>query len=119
MDLLEEQLRRAHADILAYCLMPNHVHVILVPSTTVSLSSIMHSIKSFSAKEANRILGRQGRFWNNDYFDRFIRDEAHFNRTVEYIEMNPVKARLCSKPEDWPYGSARFRSEKEEEDDVS
>ena len=44
-----------------------------------------------------------------DYYDRFIRDERHFVRALEYIEMNPVAAGLCLRPEDWPYGSARFR----------
>jgi len=44
-----------------------------------------------------------------EYFDRYIRNAEHFRRTVTYIENNPVKARLCSKPSDWPFSSAWFR----------
>lgn len=116
--IVEETLRLFHGkkySLLHWVIMPNHVHLIIVPKSNVSLSSIMHSLKSFTAKEANRMLGRRGKFWNNDYFDRCIRNEAHFIRTVKYIEMNPVKARLCSSPEDWPFGSARFRTQETDE----
>jgi len=82
--------------------------MLIVPKAGISLSAIVHSIKSFTGQKANTILGRKGRFWNEDYFDRYIRDEKHFYAVVRYIGMNPVKARLCRRPEDWPYGSARF-----------
>ncbi|MCO6509892.1 MAG: transposase [Aridibacter famidurans] len=100
--------------LLNWVVMPNHIHMLIVPMLNTSVSTIMRLVKTFSAKEANRILGRSGRFWNEDYFDRYIRNERHHNRVVQYIEMNPVKAKLCERPEDWPYGSARFRTEIEE-----
>ena len=59
----------------------------------------MHSIKSYTAHEANRILNRTGQFWAKEYFDRYIRDHRHFASTIAYIENNPVKARLCQSPE--------------------
>jgi hypothetical protein len=80
-----------------------------IPLAGHSFSEILHSWKSYTSNAANRLLGRSGEFWYPDYFDRFIRDERHFLRAVEYIEMNPVAAGLCLRPEDWPYGSARFR----------
>lgn len=86
----------------AWVIMPNHVHVLFTPLHG-SVSDIVHSWKSFTAKKANRILGRDGRFWQEDYFDRYIRDENHFNATVEYIRQNPVKAGLCHAPHDWPH----------------
>ncbi len=55
------------------------------------------------------MLGRSERFWQKEYFDRFIRNARHFAKVVAYIENNPVKARLCEKPEDWPFSSAWFR----------
>ena len=52
---------------------------------------------------------RSGQFWMEDYFDRYIRNEKHYWNTVHYIENNPVKARLCKEPSDWPFSSAWFR----------
>jgi putative DNA methylase len=93
----------------AWAIMPNHVHVLVMPLGESALSAILHSWKSFTAKQANRILGREGAFWSADYFDRFVRDERHFAAALSYTEENPVKARLCSRRQDWPFGSARLR----------
>jgi REP element-mobilizing transposase RayT len=93
----------------AWVVMPNHVHVLLTRSEQTTLSEIMQSFKSYTAHEANRLLGRRGKFWLDDYFDRYIRNAEHYQKAVRYIENNPVKARLCSKPEDWPFSSAWFR----------
>lgn len=92
--------------LIAWILMPNHVHLLLKPNETFSLAEIMHSIKSYTSHEANRILGRKGQFWNKEYFDRFIRNYEHFIKTIAYIENNPVKAGFCAKPSDWRYSSA-------------
>ena len=89
----------------AWVIMPNHVHALMTALGGRHLSAILHSWKSFTAKSANRHLGRNGEFWQPDYFDRVMRDEAHFAATVDYIHWNPVKAGLCAKPEDWPWSS--------------
>jgi REP element-mobilizing transposase RayT len=94
----------------AWTLMPNHGHLMITPLAKMHLPDIMHSIKSFSAQMANRILRRSGHFWQHESFDRYIRDPRHFNAVVRYIEMNPVKAGLCDKPEDWRFGSAYEKS---------
>jgi REP element-mobilizing transposase RayT len=70
------------------------------------LSEVMHSIKSYTAHEANRILGRKGRLWSVESFDRYIRDARHYRNTFKYIEENPVKAGLCGRAEDWEFSSA-------------
>ena len=57
---------------------------------------------------ANISLKRTGQFWHVDYWDRFIRDDRHFNAVRDYIDNNPVKARLVAEPHLWPWGSARF-----------
>jgi REP element-mobilizing transposase RayT len=88
--------------LIAWCIMPNHVHVLL-QMMGEPLAKIVQSWKSFTAHEANKLLGRTGRFWMPDYFDRFIRDEAHFNATVEYILHNPVQAGLVDAPEKWQW----------------
>ena len=64
-------------------------------------------MKSFTAHEANKILGRTGkRFWQEESFDHWIRKAEEFERTANYIEWNPVSAGLVRRPEDWPWSSA-------------
>ncbi len=95
--------------LIAWVIMPNHVHILIETLEGNPLSEIMQSIKSYTAHEANKLLGRKGSFWFKEYFDRYIRDGRHFQATVRYIEENPVKARLCARPEDWKFSSAYFR----------
>lgn len=94
--------------LFAWVVMPNHVHVLTELFAGHPLDTMLHSWKSYTATEANKILGRDGRFWFPDYFDRYIRDERHFANAVHYIHQNPVKAGLVAKPEDWPFSSARL-----------
>ncbi len=105
-ELVEETL--LHFDnvkykLIAYVIMPNHVHLLIKPLENQSLPSIMHSIKSFTAHEANKILGRKGSFWSKEYFDRYIRDHEHLLKTFDYIANNPVKAKLCMHYTDWQF----------------
>ena len=72
----------------------------------------MKSFKSYTSHEANKLLDQHGQFWMEDYFDRYVRDEKHFASAIAYIENNPVKARLCKKPEDWLFSSAWFRAQR-------
>jgi REP element-mobilizing transposase RayT len=95
--------------LFSWVVMPNHVHCLMTRFEEYELSDILHSLKSFTSHEANKILRRDGQFWIEEYFDRYIRNEQHFARTVRYIENNPVKAGLCREPGDWPYSSAWFK----------
>jgi putative transposase len=95
--------------LLAWCLMPNHVHVVIELTEGHSLTDIVRSWKSFTARRANVQLERSGPFWHPDYFDRYMRNEEHLAQTVEYVELNPVKAGLVTNAEDWRWSSARFR----------
>lgn len=92
--------------LLAWAIMPNHVHALVELSPEVLLPDVMHTWKSFTAKAANRILHRSGSFWMPEYFDRYIRDERHFANAVNYIHSNPVTAGLVAKAEEWRYSSA-------------
>ncbi len=127
-----------HADkkyhLLAYCIMPNHVHLLLQPlvgqaaslafAQTANeaacpkgeltdgdspLAEIMHSLKSFTAHRANKILGRTGPFWQHESYDHWVRDEGELERIVNYIIGNPVRAGLVKRPHDWLFGSALDR----------
>ncbi|HZO99007.1 MAG TPA: type ISP restriction/modification enzyme, partial [Terriglobia bacterium] len=85
--------------LVAWCVMPNHVHAVLQPLPGYDLAGIIHSWKSFSSKEANRVLGRSGEFWQPEYYDHLIRDEQDFVRQVEYVLTNPQRAGL----ENWKW----------------
>jgi putative DNA methylase len=98
----------------AWVIMPNHVHILSTPCQGWSLSSIVQFWKSCTAKYANAILSRSGKFWQEDYFDRYIRDERHFYACLKYIEANPVKAGLCQNKEQWVYGSAEIKFQRKE-----
>jgi REP element-mobilizing transposase RayT len=93
--------------LLAWVVMPNHVHVLVEISEAYPLSRIVHTWKSYTAKEANRLLARTGEFWQREYFDRAIRDEKHLEAAVRYIHENPVKAGLAASTVEWLYSSAR------------
>jgi len=96
--------------LLSWCVMPNHVHALLEQIEGARLAEIVKSWKAFTAAQINKETGAAGRFWARDYFDRFMRDEAHLAQTVAYIENNPVKAGLCHEPAQWRFSSARHRS---------
>jgi REP element-mobilizing transposase RayT len=95
--------------LIAWVVMPNHVHLLAKLLPDISLWSVMKTLKGYTAREANKSLNRQGRFWQEEYFDRYIRDEKHFFATITYIENNPVKAGLCKNSEDWLYSSTRMK----------
>jgi putative transposase len=95
--------------LLAWCIMPNHVHAVVELLQGYRLGTVLHSWKSFTANRANAMVGRTGAFWHDDYFDRYMRDEGHLEHTVNYVEQNPVRARLAESAEQWPWSSARFR----------
>ena len=98
--------------LIGWVVMPNHVHVVVTPEPGWTLSSILHTWKSYTSRAINRHLGRHGQVWQEEYFDRFIRDRGHLVNAVAYVEDNPVKAGLCKHPEDWVYSSAYARLKK-------
>ncbi len=93
--------------VASWVVMPNHVHILLRPLNGHSLSDILKRIKGVSARKINELEGSSGSVWQPDYFDRFIRDEDHFLKTIKYIKNNPVKAGLCETAEEWIFGSNR------------
>jgi putative transposase len=96
--------------LLAWCVMSNHVHVIVEQMDGWPLANVIHSWKSFTANEVNRLLGRTGAVWLREYFDRFMRNDEHFSTTIAYVESNPVKAGLVERAEDWRWSSSHLRS---------
>ena len=94
-----------------YSIMPNHVHAVLEPLSrddgVVPLPEIMHSFKSFTAHEINRIVRATGEFWLGEVFNRMIRDREEYWHWYEYIRLNAFSAGLVNDPEEWRYWWAR------------
>lgn len=100
--------------LLAYVVMPNHVHVLLTPR--VEVSKLMNGLKGTTALEANKILNRAGKpFWQDESFDHWLRRNESFPRFISYIERNPVTAKLVARQEDWPWSSASRAAAQREE----
>jgi len=91
-------------DLIAWSVMPNHVHVVFKPYEGIELPGILHSWKSFTATKANKLLGRTGDFWHSEYYDHLIRDEEDFFNQVNYVLSNPSRAGL----ENWPWTGAQI-----------
>jgi REP element-mobilizing transposase RayT len=96
------QFNGTRYQLFAWCVMPNHVHVVFQTVVGNTLARILHSWKSFSAKQANQILRRSTEFWQREYYDRLIRDDAEFHRAVQYVIDNPRKAGMKDWPWFWP-----------------
>ena len=94
--------------LLAWVVMPNHVHVVIQLTAGWSLAKIVQSWKRHTAREINRLLnsGTTSTLWQREYWDRFIRDAQHLQNAMDYAHQNPVKARFVSEPGHWPWSSA-------------
>jgi len=90
----------------SWVVMPNHVHAVLTPFEGHSLTEILHSWKSFTARTANKLLQREGPFWQTESYDHLIRDEEDFRRVCDYTLLNPIKAGLSRSIEEWAFSSA-------------
>ena len=110
---VEDSLRFRHGqsyELRAWVVMPNHVHV-LFKVGNVSMARTVEDWKKFTAHTINKLLGRKGQLWFDDYWDTYMRDAEHETRTRHYIEANPVKVFLVREAKDWPRSSARRRDD--------
>jgi putative DNA methylase len=112
-EVVESAVRRWDGDryqLHAWCVMPDHVHVVLATTVKVRVGRILQAWKSFTAKRCNEILGRDGRFWHPEYFDRVVRSGL-LPTAIDYVERNPVVAGLAASPELWRFSSAWWRGQ--------
>ena len=91
-------------ELFAWVIMSNHVHLFIKPHAT--LARINHSVRSYTAHEANRILQRSGHFWQPESYDHWSRDLRQSEKIIAYIEESPVKAGLVQRAEDYRWSSA-------------
>jgi REP element-mobilizing transposase RayT len=95
-------------DLYAYCIMANHVHLVFkhidnLKDAKYPITDIMHSIKSYTALQCNRILNREGAFWQIESYDRVIRNQDELETKIRNTLNNPVKAELTKHWKDWPF----------------
>jgi REP element-mobilizing transposase RayT len=90
--------------LVAWCVMPNQVHVIFCLFPGQELADVVRSWKNYTARKANRILGRTGAFWQREYYDRLIREEGELDRAVQYVLGNPERAGLVAWKWVWSAG---------------
>ena len=93
-EVIQEAKARMPMRVLAWCVMPNHVHAVVRPLEGFELPRIVHSWKSFTSNRANEILGRKGAFWQAEAYDHLVRDANDLRRVVRYVLRNPVAAGL-------------------------
>ena len=109
LDLLAESCAKARAEVWAYCLMPNHVHIILVPSDEDGLRRTFADLHRRYTGIVNARARTTGHLWQGRY-GSVAMDEAHLLTAVRYVSLNPVRARLVRRAQDWTWSSVRAHS---------
>ncbi len=99
-------IRPRKAYVLAYAVMPDHLHALFIPREGYVISQVMQSVKGFTARDVNKKLHRRGPLWQRSFFDRMIRNERHLRETIAYVHQNPVIAGLAGDPDEYEYSSA-------------
>ena len=106
LSLISEYKYGSGVEIWAYCLMPNHVHLVAIPSSADSLRQLFHRAHRRYTLYINRRNDWRGHLWQ-ERFHSCVMDESHLLAAVRYIEMNPVTAKICFTPETWQWSSTR------------
>ena len=106
LDLICEVKEEIGVDIWAYCLMPNHTHLVVVPQEPDGLSRLFRYVHRHYTRRINFREKWKGHLWQ-ERFHSFVMDENYLLATVRYVELNPVRAALCIRPEEWEWSSAR------------
>ncbi len=97
--------------LFAWCIMPNHVHAVFRSIQKNELAEILHSWKSYTAHKINRILAREGRLWQREYYDHLVRDQEEFERIIHYVLDNPLNANLENWQ--WVWASEKYKVAKQ------
>ena len=106
---LAEFKKKLGVRVYAWCLMTNHVHLLLEPSTATGLGLLMKRLSGRQTRYHNRLEQRSGTLWEGRYKSSLVQHEGYLLACCRYIELNPVRARLVAAPEDYRWSSCRAR----------
>jgi putative transposase len=95
--------------VYAYCLMTNHVHLLLAPDDTSSLGKLMKALAARMTRYRNKLEGRSGTLWESRYKSSLVQSDTYLLACSRYIELNPVRAHIVAQAEDYPWSSYRSR----------
>jgi len=115
IELLSAYAQQANTEIWAYCLMPNHVHLVMVPDQEDGLRAALGEAHRHYTRHINFRQKWRGHLWQ-ERFHSFLMDEDYLLATVRYVERNPVAARLCESAGSWPWSSARAHLRGQDDD---
>ncbi|MDA9408083.1 transposase [Bradyrhizobium sp. CCBAU 45384] len=115
LSILEQEARRTGTAVWAYCLMPNHVHLVLTPSTATGLGRTIGETSRRFARLSNRRREVKGAVWQSRFYSVAL-DERHLLEAVRYVLLNPVRANLTGSADFWPWSS--FRAHKTGHDSI-
>lgn len=107
LSLLKKYSDKWKARILVYCLMTNHVHLLIRPNEETSLCKMMQGVALCYTQYLNRKYKRTGRLWESRYYSCIVEREKYLLAVARYIEQNPVRAKIVQEVDDYPYSSAR------------
>ena len=108
LSLLHAYARRFGIAIFAYCLMPNHVHLVVKPTSADGMPRALRAVHCQYAQRVHRMRAVKGHLWQGRYYASVL-DPRHFLNAIRYVELNPVRARLIARPQDYPWSSAAAR----------
>jgi REP-associated tyrosine transposase len=111
LDVLRDYRAKQRIKIHEFVLMRDHIHLILTPAPDIPLEKAMQYIKGGFSFRAKRELGFNGEVWQKGYNEHGIKDTADYAKHVEYIQMNPVRAGLANRAQDYQYSSAKLRDD--------
>ena len=106
VSLASELLPEFDLEFLAYCLMPNHIHAIVVPNERSALSRFFATLHRRYARRTNALHEWRGHLWQERFYS-VVMDEPHTMSAMRYVELNPVRSGLVDSPHAWPWSSAR------------
>lgn len=107
IDLAKWYCAKWSCSVFAYSLMPNHVHLLLKPSTKIGVAKAMQGISLCHTQNINKKYHRTGRLWESRYYSSIVSKDLFFWHVVRYIDWNSVRAGLAESPQEYPWSSAR------------
>jgi putative transposase len=105
LQAFEDARRRVGFVICSYVIMPDHWHALIWPPPPLTISTSIQQMKFIAARRLNQHRGTKGTVWLHQFWDRFVRSKRELERRMEYLEFNPVRKGLVSRPEDWVWSS--------------